>query len=83
MGFHNPKRQCGIDLRVFCVQNPSLMLSEVAMFKTTGDQRSENAGNYHNPTRQRGIFRNTLETQKCNPSLTRRVVIVANAQLQN
>jgi hypothetical protein len=52
-------------------------------FKTGGDQRVENTGEYHNPTRQRGIFANTAETQKLNPSLTRRVGIVANAQLQN
>ena len=32
----------------------------------------ENKGNYHHPTRQRGILGNTLETQKRNPSLTRR-----------
>ena len=52
------------------------------MFKTGVDQRVENTGNYHNPTRQRGILGNTVETQKLNPSLTRRVGIVANAQLQ-
>jgi hypothetical protein len=56
---------------------------EVALFKTGEDQRDENTGNYHNPKRQRGIFGNTVETQKINPSLTRRVGIVANSQLQN
>jgi hypothetical protein len=32
---------------------------EVAVFKTVADQRRENMGDYHNPTRQRGIFQNT------------------------
>ena len=63
--------------------NPSLTRFDVALFKTGEYQRGENKGNYHNPTRQRGIFGNTLETQKLNPSLTRRVGIVANAKLQN
>ena len=56
---------------------------EGALFKTGEYQRGENKGNYPNPTRQRGIFGNTLETQNRNPSLTRRVGIIANAQLQN
>ena len=34
---------------------------------------------FHNPTRQRGIFANTAETQERNPSLTRRVVIRSRA----
>jgi hypothetical protein len=63
--------------------NPFLTHFEVALFKTWDYQRGENKGNYHNPTRQRGILGNILETQKLNPSLTRRVRIVANAQLQN
>ena len=25
-------------------------------FKTSGDQQGENQGNYHNPTRQQGIY---------------------------
>jgi len=37
---------------------------EVALFGARVDQRVENKGNYHNPTRQRGIFANTAETQK-------------------
>ena len=32
---------------------------EVALFKIMGDQRRENTRDYHNPTRQRGIFPNT------------------------
>jgi hypothetical protein len=32
------------------------VLFEVALFKTAGDQRGEDKGNYHNPTRQRGIY---------------------------
>jgi hypothetical protein len=31
---------------------------EVALFKIVGDQRRENTGDYHNPTRRRGIFPN-------------------------
>ena len=49
-----------------------------AFLKASEDQRGEKKGNYHNPTRQRGIFGNTLETQKLNPSLTLRVVMDAN-----
>jgi hypothetical protein len=37
---------------------------EVALFGARVDQRVENKGNYHNPTRQRGIFANTAETHK-------------------
>ena len=44
---------------------------EVALFQTSGDQRGVNKSNYHNPKRQRGIFGNTHETQKLNPSLMR------------
>jgi hypothetical protein len=43
----------------------------------------KNTGVYHNPTRQRGIYGNTCKTLKHNPSLTERVGIHANAQLQN
>ena len=63
--------------------DPSLTRFEVALLKTGGVQRVENTGSYHNPTRQRGIFSNTAETQKRNPSLTRRVGIDTKAQLQN
>ena len=35
---------------------------------------------FHNPTRQRGIFANTAETQERNPSLTRRVMIRSRAR---
>ena len=56
---------------------------EVALFKTVEDQRAKNTGDYHNPTRQRGIYGNTCKTRQLNPSLTFRVVMVANAQLQN
>jgi hypothetical protein len=38
---------------------------------------------YHNPKRQREVFSSTAETQKRNPSLTLRVVIVANKQPEN
>jgi hypothetical protein len=37
-------------------RNPSLTHIEVAMFETAGDQREKNTGNYHDPTRQRGIL---------------------------
>ena len=44
----------GVELiRTRCVS------SEVAFFRTSGDQRGENQGNYHNPTRQRGICGDT------------------------
>jgi hypothetical protein len=48
--------------------------SEVAHFRPSVDQASKNRVIYHNPKRQRGICGNTGETQKLNPSLTRRVV---------
>ena len=32
---------------------------EVVRFRTQEDQGGENTGDYHNPTRQRGIFPNT------------------------
>ena len=62
--------------------DPSLTLFESAMFKTAGDQRGENKGNYHNPTRQRGIHGDTAKTLQLIPSLTSGVVMAANAQLQ-
>jgi hypothetical protein len=55
---------------------------EVALFKTVADQRRENTGNYHNPTRQRGIYGDIGKTRNHNPSLTRRVGIGTTAQLQ-
>lgn len=55
---------------------------EVALFKTSGDQSGEIQGNYHNLTRQRGIYGDIAETQNRNPSLTFRVVTAANAQHQ-
>ena len=56
---------------------------EVALLKTSGDQSGEIQGNYHNLTRQRGIYGDiAAETQNRNPSLTFRVVIAANAQIQ-
>jgi hypothetical protein len=61
----------------------ALRLFEVASFGPGVDQEYENSGIYHNPKRQRGIFRSTTETHNRNPSLTLRVGIVANAQLQN
>jgi len=64
---------------IFASTSPSLTLFEVALFKTAGDQRSENKGSYHNPTRQRGIYGNTCKTLQINPSLTFRVVMVTNA----
>jgi hypothetical protein len=67
----------------FLDSNPSLTLFEVAPFENLGDQRGENTGNYHNPTRQRGIYGNAGKTQKLNPSLTFRVGMAADAQLQN
>jgi hypothetical protein len=43
----SPKRQRVNTLRLI----PSLALSEVALFDNWGDQRGENTGNSHNPTR--------------------------------
>jgi hypothetical protein len=63
--------------------DPSLTLFEVAPFENLGDHRGENTGHYHNPTRQRGIYGNIGNTQKLNPSLTFRVGMAADAQLQN
>ena len=40
------------------------MSFEVALFKTVADQRRENTGDYHNPTRERGIFPNTASNAK-------------------
>jgi|GEM_PF-2266720 len=56
---------------------------EVALFEVPCDKLVEKLRNYHNPTRQRGICWHAAETPKVNPSLTFRVVIVGNAQLQN
>jgi hypothetical protein len=44
--------------------DPSLTLSEVALFTMAVDQRTENTGDYHNPTRQRGIFPDTASNAK-------------------
>jgi hypothetical protein len=63
--------------------NTPLTRIEVALFQTTGDHWGDNKGNYHNPTRQRGIYGDIGKTGNRNPSLTRRVVIAAIAQLQN
>ncbi len=59
------------------------MRLEVAYFEMAIGERYENAVNYPNPQRQRGILANTVETQNRNPLLTPWVVTVANAQLQN
>jgi hypothetical protein len=56
-------------------KNPSLTLFEVAMFKTAGNQWAKNTGDYHNPTRQRGIYGNTCKTRQLNRSLTFLVVM--------
>ena len=48
-----------------------------------GDQRGENTGNYHNPTRQRGIYGNTGRTRQLYPSLTSRVVMAAISQFRS
>jgi hypothetical protein len=45
-------------------------------------QAGRNTGIHHNPKRKRGILGRTVRTQKRNPSLTFRVVISVNAQLQ-
>jgi hypothetical protein len=39
--------------------DPSLTHFEVARFRIAVDQAGKNTGEYHNPTRQRGISRNT------------------------
>ncbi len=59
----------------------SLAFFEVALFDNQGDQQGENTGDYHNPTRQRGIV--VEKRGNVYPSLTFRVVMAANAQLQN
>ncbi len=56
---------------------------EVVIFEIPGDALAENKGNYHNPTRQRGIRGHATERPKLNPSLTCRVAKIENAQLQN
>ncbi|GEM_PF-2117347 len=52
-------------------------ISEVSCDKLVGKR-----GNYHKPTRQRGIFGHAAEMPQVNPSLVFRVVIVRNSQLQ-
>ena len=56
---------------------------EVARFAAAVDRAWKNSGDHHNPKRQRGTFANTAEGKKRKPSLTRRVGIGTNAQLQN
>jgi hypothetical protein len=56
---------------------------EVALFQTPGGQRLGTTGRYHNPMRQRGIYGETGQTRNRNPSLTQRVGMAANSQLQN
>ncbi len=65
-----------------CLRQSPLTLFDVACLAHEVDHGRENTVLYHNPKRQRGIFRNTAETQKHNPSLTLRVGIVTDAQLQ-
>ena len=43
---------------------------EVALFDNRGDRQGENTGDYHNPTRQRGIYGNTGKMLQLDPSLT-------------
>jgi hypothetical protein len=52
------------------------------MFKNEINRRGENRGNYHNLKRQRGIYGDPCKTLQLNPSLTFRVVMAANSQLQ-
>ena len=59
------------------------MTTEISVFKTAEDQRGENREDYHNPTRQRGIYGDTGKTRPLNPSLTFRVGMDGNSQLQN
>ena len=49
------------------------------MFKTAGDQRRKKTLNYHNPTRQRGIYREIGKSLKRNPQLTFWVVMAAGS----
>ena len=58
------------------------MSFEVALVKPSGDQSGEIQGNYHNLTRERGIYGDIAETRNRSPSLTFRVVIAANLQIQ-
>ena len=81
VGFADAEHRPGTPRGVELILTRSVSF-EVALFKTGKYQRGENKGNYHNPTRQRGIFANTAEAKKRNPSLTRRVGIGTNAQLQ-
>jgi hypothetical protein len=63
--------------------DPSLKRFEVAMFKAGADQLRENMGIIITRRVSEGFFQTLRQTQKLNPSLTQRVGIVANAQLQN
>ena len=49
--------------RVYLIITRSVSF-EVALFKTGVDPRRENSGDYHNPTRERGIFPNTASNAK-------------------
>ncbi len=60
-----------------------LAFFEVAHVVIAIGERYEHTVNHPNPTRQRGILANNVETHNRNPSLTQRVVIAADAQLQN
>ena len=71
---------CQGDMFVGGVAHPGAygLIAEVALFDNRGDQQSENTGNYHNPTRQRGIYGNTGKA--IHQSLTyRRVDLIASS----
>ncbi|GEM_PF-2529860 len=63
-------------------KRPRVHLFEVAFFEVPCDKLVEKKRNYHNPTRQRGIFCRAVETPQVNPSLTFRIVTMGDAQLQ-
>ncbi len=66
------------------IKPPPYSLSfEVALFKTGKDERGENKGDHHNPTRQPGIDGNIGTARNRKPSLARQIGIAANSQLQN
>jgi hypothetical protein len=56
---------------------------EVARFRTAEDQGAKTQGIITTRRVSERFSQTLLETQKHNPSLTQRVGIVANAQLQN
>ena len=63
--------------------DPRRVFFEIAMFQTLPGQWDKNTRDYHNPTRQRGIYGDTGKTLQLGPQLTFRVWMSTNAQLQD